>query len=71
MRVELRRRQHPARDLDPLHVARVVELVVEPVGEADRTPGIVGELAAQEACEPIGVAGERVAVLLLGGSHAS
>src|SRR6185436_20574842 len=59
-----------ARQLDALHVARVVELIVEPVREPDRPPRIGREIAAQVPREAIGVQCEGVLVLRYGGSHA-
>ena len=54
----------PPGNLDALHVAGVIELVVQAVGEPDGAPGIGGDLAAQIACQPIGMAGERFTMLL-------
>src|SRR5207249_11987864 len=68
-RLHLLGREHPARDLDALHVARVVELVVEAVGEADRAPLVRGELTADEALGPAGVESEGGAMLCFGGTH--
>src|SRR5262249_34861201 len=61
--------QHPPGDLDALHVAGVVELIVEPVGQADRPPRVGGEVAGQETGPSSPMAGRGLAVLLLGGSH--
>src|SRR5207249_5206487 len=69
--VELVGGEHAARYLDALHVARVVELVVEAVGEADRAPLVPRELAADEAVGPALVAREGAQVLLWGGTHRS
>src|SRR5207244_3437738 len=62
-------REHAARDLDALHVARVVELVVEAVGEADRAPLVGGELAAHVALGPARVEREGGAMLCFAGTH--
>src|SRR6185295_2822717 len=52
-----------------LHVARVIELVVEPVGQANGTPLVGRQRALDEAFGPPGVAAERGAVLLVSWSH--
>src|SRR3989454_8767247 len=62
-------RKHAARDLDALHVARVVELVVEAIGEADRAPLVRRELTADEALGPASVEGQGGAMLCFGGAH--
>src|SRR5262249_52039505 len=67
--VHLRRAEHAARNLDALHVARVVELVVEAVGQPDGAPRVAGQLAFQKACQSTGVPGKCLSVLLLGGTH--
>src|SRR5207249_11783814 len=69
--VELVGGEHAARDLDALHVARGVELVVEAVGEADRAPLVARELATDEAVGPALVARQGAQVLLSGGAHRS
>src|SRR5207249_10413078 len=56
-------------ELDALHVARVVELVVEAVGEADRAPRVRGELTADEALGAAGVEREGGTMLCFGGTH--
>src|SRR5204862_324997 len=68
-RVHLGRRKHAPGDLDALHVARVVELVVEPVGEPDRTPLVGGELGPDVARRAVRVAREGGAMLLVRGAH--
>jgi hypothetical protein len=53
--VELLRRQQATRDLDSLHVARVVELVVEPVRKADRPKLLRADPATPKGVDSIGM----------------
>ena len=67
--VELLRREQPPGNLDALHVAGVVQLVVQAVGEPNGAPGIGGDLTALIPGQPIGMAGEGFTLLLQGRRH--
>ena len=51
--VDLRRVEQPTGDLDPLHVTRVIELVVETIGEADGTEFFRAELPLRESVDAV------------------
>ena len=67
--VELLRGEQAPGNLDALHVAGVVELVVQAVGEPDGAPGVGGDLTALIPGQPIGMAGEGFTLLLQGRRH--
>ncbi len=52
-------------NLDALHVARVIELIVEPIAEAHRPEFVGGDGAADELLDPTGMAGDAVLQLAI------
>ena len=70
--VHLGRRQHAARNLDPLHVTRVVELVIQPVAEPHRAKLFGRDRTGAELIDAAGVAGDPFAErLVVGMQHVS